>query len=73
VTVVEVEAQMTGNVCRIEKGLGSRVERDEVLLVMESMKMELPLPSPCSGRVVALHVEEGQSVEEGEVLVVIGD
>jgi biotin carboxyl carrier protein len=73
VTFVEVEAQMTGSVLGIEKGVGDRAEQGEILLVLESMKMEVPLVAPCAGRVVQVNVEEGQSVEEGEVLVVLGD
>ncbi len=66
-----VEAQITGNVWKIEKRVGDRVAEDDVLLVIESMKMEIPVESPCPGRVSEIHVEEGQSVEEGVVLAVI--
>ena len=68
---VEVEAQITGNIWKIETSVGSEVEEDGVLLIIESMKMEIPLESPCDGRVSEIRVTEGQSVEEGDVLVVI--
>ena len=44
-----------------------------MLLIIESMKMEIPLEAPCDGTVSAIRVEEGQSIEEGDVLVVIED
>lgn len=70
---VEVEAQITGNVWKIETSVGSEVSEEDVLLIIESMKMEIPLEAPCDGRVVEIRVAEGQSIEEGDVLVVIED
>ena len=70
---VEVEAQITGNVWKIETSVGAVVEEESVLLIIESMKMEIPLEAPCDGRVSEIRVEEGQSIEEGDVLVVIED
>ena len=70
---VEVEAQITGNVWKIETSVGAEVEEETVLLIIESMKMEIPLESPCDGRVTEIRVEEGQSIEEGDILVVIED
>ena len=43
----------------------------DVLVILESMKMELPVEAPAGGRVAKILVEEGQSVEEGDVLVVL--
>jgi acetyl-CoA carboxylase biotin carboxyl carrier protein len=70
---VEVEAQITGNVWKVEARVGSDVKEEDVLIIIESMKMEIPLEAPCDGRVVEIRVEEGQSVEEGDILVVIED
>ena len=70
---VEVEAQITGNVWKIETTVGAEVEEEDVLLIIESMKMEIPLEAPCDGRVSEIKVAEGQSIEEGDVLVVIED
>lgn len=71
--IIEVDAQIAGSVSRIEKRVGDRVHDAEVLLLMESMKMEIPLLAPCAGRVLELRAEPGQIVAEGEVLVVLGD
>lgn len=64
----EVEAQIAGNVWKIEKRVGDRVEAEESLLILESMKMEIPVESPCAGRVAEICVQEGDSVEEGTIL-----
>ncbi|MCG8589820.1 MAG: acetyl-CoA carboxylase biotin carboxyl carrier protein subunit [Proteobacteria bacterium] len=68
---VEVEAQITGNVWKIEKQVGDTVQEEDVLLIIESMKMEIPVEAPCGGRVAEFRVAEGDSVEEGTVLVVL--
>lgn len=67
----EVEAQITGSVWKLEKAVGDAVEEGDVLLILESMKMEIPVEAPCAGRLAAFRVEEGASVDEGTVLAVI--
>jgi biotin carboxyl carrier protein len=67
---VEIEAQVTGNVWKIERAVGDTVEEEDVLLVIESMKMEIPLEAPCAGRIAEIRTAEGESVEEGDILVV---
>ena len=68
---MDVEAHITGTVFRIETEVGASVAEGDVLIVIESMKMELPVEAPGAGTVAAIRVEEGQSVEEGQVLVVL--
>ncbi|HPG25492.1 MAG TPA: acetyl-CoA carboxylase biotin carboxyl carrier protein subunit [Myxococcota bacterium] len=68
---IEVEAPVTGNVWKIETTVGAQVEEEDVLLVIESMKMEIPVEAPEAGRVVEIRAQEGQAVEEGDVLVVL--
>ena len=68
---IEVEAQIAGNVWKIEKAVGEEVAEEDVILVIESMKMEIPVEAPCSGRLSEIRVSEGDSIEEGTVLVVI--
>ena len=67
----EVEAQITGNVWKIEKAVGDRVQEEDVILIIESMKMEIPVEAPCAGRITEIRTSEGESVEEGDVLVVL--
>lgn len=67
----QVEAQITGNVWKIEKAVGDAVAEGETLIILESMKMEIPVEAPCAGTLAEIRVAEGQSVEEGAVLAVI--
>jgi acetyl-CoA carboxylase biotin carboxyl carrier protein len=66
-----VEAQITGNVWKIEKAVGDTVALEEVILILESMKMEIPVEAPCAGRLAEIRVREGDNVEEGAVLAMI--
>ena len=70
---IEVEAQITGSIWKIETSVGSQVEEDDVLLIIESMKMEIPVEAPEAGRVAEIRVQEGQAIEEGDVLVILAD
>jgi len=67
----QVEAQITGNVWKIEKAVGDAVAEGETLILLESMKMEIPVEAPCAGTLTEIRVAEGQSVEEGAVLAII--
>ena len=66
-----VEAQIAGSVWKIEKSVGDSVDEDEVILIIESMKMEIPVEAPCSGRLAELRVREGDAIAEGAILAVI--
>ena len=68
---IEVTAEIAGSVFKIETEVGAQVEAEQVLLVLESMKMEIPVEAPSSGRVAEIRVAEGDSVEEGAVLAVL--
>lgn len=68
---IEVAAQITGTVWRIEKRLGENVVKGDVLLVLESMKMELPVQAPAGGRLKELRCREAQAVSEGDVVAVL--
>ena len=68
---IQVEAQIAGNVWKIEKAVGEELAEEDVILIIESMKMEIPVEAPCSGRLSEICVAEGDSIEEGTVLAVI--
>ena len=63
--------EIAGNVWKIETTVGAQVEEEDVLLILESMKMEIPVEAPRAGRVAEVRVAEGDSIEEGAVLVVL--
>ncbi|MFB3062286.1 MAG: acetyl-CoA carboxylase biotin carboxyl carrier protein subunit [Candidatus Binatia bacterium] len=63
-----VEAPMVWKVLNIEKQVGDAVEEDDVVIVMEAMKMEIPVVAPSSGYVKEIKVSLGQAVEAGDIL-----
>lgn len=67
----QLRSPMPGQVKQLFVEEGAEVERDEVLLVLEAMKMEIRLSAPAAGRVAQLNVAEGQSVEKDQLLVEI--
>ena len=68
----DVAAHITGTVWRIECAVGDTVAEGDTVVVLESMKMEMPVESEDTGTVRAIHVAEGQPVREGEPLVTLG-
>jgi biotin carboxyl carrier protein len=66
-----VEAQITGNVWKVERAVGDAVAVEDVILILESMKMEIPVEAPVAGRLTEIRVREGDNVEEGAVLALI--
>ena len=65
-------ADVTGTVWKIEAPLGSTVAEGDVVLIIESMKMEIPVCAPCAGVVRALHVAEGELVTEDQPVAEVG-
>jgi len=70
---VRVRAQMPGKIVRLMVKQGDAVEKDQVLLVMEAMKMENPIKAVQAGVVSKVSVTEGQAVETGADLVHLGE
>jgi acetyl-CoA carboxylase biotin carboxyl carrier protein len=70
--VASVEAHITGVVWRIEVQVGDVVAEGDTVVVLESMKMEMPVEAEDGGIVREIRCEEGQAVAEGDTLVVIG-
>ena len=66
-----VEAPMVGKILKIEKNIGDHVDEDEVIIVMEAMKMEIPIVAPASGTLKEVKVSPGQAVEAEQELAVI--
>jgi len=68
---IELKADITGSVWKVLKSVGDSVEEDEPVLIMESMKMEIPVASPEAGVLREVKVKEGDTVENGTVLAVV--
>ncbi len=66
-----VRAHITGTVWKIVKRVGDSVARDEAVVILESMKMEMPVESPVAGKITEIRCNEGQSVEDGAILAVV--
>jgi acetyl-CoA carboxylase biotin carboxyl carrier protein len=64
-------APITGTVWKIQVKVGDEVQAGAVLVILESMKMEMPIEAEVAGRVSAIHVTEGQAIDEGEPLVTL--
>jgi acetyl-CoA carboxylase biotin carboxyl carrier protein len=69
--VADVEAHITGTVWKIEVKVGDSVDEGDTVVILESMKMEMPVEAEDPGKVSEIRCEEGQSVSEGDVLVVL--
>lgn len=66
--MLDIRTEITGNVWKIVKAVGDRVEEDETILILESMKMEIPVTAPEEGTVTEILTEEGVVVTEGTVV-----
>ena len=66
-----VEAHITGTVWKVECEIGQSVTEGDTLVILESMKMEMPVEAEDDGTVKEITCEEGQSVSEGDTLVVL--
>ena len=64
----EVNAHIAGTVWKIVKNVGDSVAEEDAVLILESMKMEMPVEAPCAGKVTEITVAEGDAVEEGQTV-----
>ena len=69
--MAQVEAHITGTVWKIEVAVGDQIQEGDAVVILESMKMEMPVEAEDEGKVSEIRCEEGQSVSEGDVLVVL--
>ena len=66
-----VKAHITGNIWKITTTVGAEVSEGDTLVIMESMKMEMPVESEVSGTIVEIVAKEGSSAKEGDILLFI--
>jgi acetyl-CoA carboxylase biotin carboxyl carrier protein len=71
--MADVLAHITGTVWKVEVKPGQQVAEGDVIVILESMKMEMPVESPAAGTVKEIKVKEGEAVDEGKVVAVIDE
>ena len=69
--MTEVRAEITANVWQVRTEVGAEVGEGDELVILESMKMEIPVTAPAAGRVTELRVAPDDNVQEGDVVVVL--
>ncbi len=68
---MKVVTEVAGKVWKIEARPGAQLSADDVILILESMKMEIPVVAPRAGRLLELRVKEGDTLKEGEVVAIL--
>ena len=68
---LNIESEVTGNVWKVQVAAGAKVAAGDVLLVLESMKMEIPVEAPVAGTVAELLVKEEDAVAEDQTIAVL--
>jgi acetyl-CoA carboxylase biotin carboxyl carrier protein len=68
---MKIVCEVAGKVWKIEAQSGAQLAVDDTILILESMKMEIPVVAPRAGRLVELRVKEGDALNEGDVVAVI--
>ena len=69
--VVNVKSEIAGNVWKIQTKPGDRVEADGEIMILESMKMEIPVLSPRAGTIKEIRVSEGEAIDEGQLVAIL--
>jgi len=69
--VTDIPAHITGTVWKVEVEVGDEVDDGDAVVILESMKMEMPVEAEDPGTVKEIRCSEGQSVQEGDILVVL--
>ena len=69
--MVNVEAHITGTVWKVEVAVGDTIDEGDTIVILESMKMEMPVEAEDEGIVKEIRCQEGQAVNEGDTLVVL--
>jgi biotin carboxyl carrier protein len=69
--VAEVRAEMVANVWKVVASEGAHVEDGDTLVILESMKMEIPVLAEQDGTLTKMHVAEGDVVQEGDLIAII--
>ena len=69
----EIKAHITGTIWKIPVEAGEEIEEGDTLVIIESMKMEMPIEADDDGKVIEIVAKEGQPVNEGDVILIVED
>ncbi|SKA20751.1 acetyl-CoA carboxylase biotin carboxyl carrier protein [Enhydrobacter aerosaccus] len=69
--VVNVKSEIAGNVWKIQLKAGDKVDADGEIMILESMKMEIPVLSPTAGTIKEIKVNEGDAIDEGQLVAIL--
>jgi len=72
VSGTDVTSELAAKIFKVETSVGTQVAEGDLILVLEALKMEIEIKSPCAGTVLALPFDVGQAVASGEILATIG-
>ncbi len=67
-SVIDIESEIAGKVWKIEAEVGEALDEEDAILILESMKMEIPVDAPEDGKVTEILVKEGDPITEGQVV-----
>ena len=70
---IEVKSEITGKVWKIERKVGDTLSEDDTILILESMKMEIPVAAPTNGALIEILVAEEEMVEEDQVIALMDE
>jgi biotin carboxyl carrier protein len=69
--MASIRSEVAGSIWKIEVAVGQKVAQGDALIIIESMKMEIPVEAPASGTVTEIRVAEGDRIDEGAIVVVL--
>ena len=69
--MAEIKAELVGNLWKITTEVGQHVEEDDTIMILESMKMEIPIMAPQAGTIKEILAKEGDVVQEGQTVAII--
>ncbi len=66
--IIDVKSEIAGKVWKIEAEIGQSLDEDDAIIILESMKMEIPVDVPEDGKLLEILVKEGDTVAEGQII-----
>ena len=70
---IKVMSEVSGSVWKVLVSVGDMVEEDQQLAILESMKMEIPVLSPCSGTIESINIQVGNAIGDGDIVAVVNE